>query len=219
MKHLSQREWTLLAVLFVYSFVPSFGGLLRVVELASSQAIMPANPRAISDPTPIVVHVFSSFVFCIGGAVQFLPSIRREAPRVHRKLGYAVAFSGVLSAATGLWMTCVFVFPPALQGALLFWVRIGVGIAMIAFVIRAVSAAISGRVTSHRASMLRAYALGQGASTQAVLGLVWIVSVGYEPSGLARELLMSVAWVINLFVAEQVLRSMRRPVYRSIGHL
>ena len=52
--------------------------------------------------------------------------------------------------------------------------------------------------------MLRAYAIGQGASTQAFLGISWIVVAGTEPLGPLRDGLMVFAWVLNLLVADFV---------------
>ena len=78
MIYLRKSEWTILTLIFVYSFVPAFGGLLRVLELAGGPAIIPENARALAAPLPIVAHILSSFLFCIVGALQFLPSIRRH---------------------------------------------------------------------------------------------------------------------------------------------
>jgi hypothetical protein len=58
----------------------------------------------------------------------------------------------------------------------------------------------------HGASMVRAYAIGQGASTQTVLGISWIIFVGSDAVGPAREALMVFAWVLNLVIAEILIR-------------
>lgn len=202
MKHLRKSEWTLLAVIFVYSFIPAFGGLLRVLELAGGPAIIPENPRALAAPIPIIIHILSSFLFCIVGALQFLPSIRRRYPAAHRACGRAIAIAGCISAASGLWMTHAYVFPEDLQGNLLYWVRIVLGSLMIGFIGWAVIAIRSRNIFQHGASMLRAYAIGQGASTQAILGIGWIIIFGTEPRGALRDGLMVLGWGLNLLVAE-----------------
>jgi uncharacterized membrane protein len=120
MMRLRKSEWVLFGLIFVYSFIPTFGGLIRVLELAGGPQIAPANPRALLAPTPIIFHILSSFVFCIVGAVQFLPSIRRQRPARHSKIGRVIAVAGCVSALTGLWMTHFYVFPEALQGAALY---------------------------------------------------------------------------------------------------
>lgn len=202
---LTRGEWAILVLVILYSFVPSFGGLIRVVELAGGPAIAPENPRALADPAPIVLHVLGSFVFCIFGAVQFLPSVRRRRPATHRALGRAVAVGGIVSAATGLWMTFAYAFPEALQGDLLFWARIVLGLSMVALIVGAVTAIRARDVVRHRAAMARAYAIGQGASTQSAFGIGWILAFEVEPTGLVRDGLMVSAWGVNLLVAELLL--------------
>ena len=205
MKLLSKREWTFLAFILAYSFIPTFGGLLRIGELTGGIAIIPGNPRAMAEPLPILLHIVSSFCFCLFGSLQFLPTMRRHAIDWHRFIGKVVAFSGCVSALTGLWMTVWFTFPEALQGPLLYWARIILSISMVGLIIGAVVLARKGNIGKHSSAILRAYAIGQGASTQAVLGILWIFFTGTEPAGLARDLLMVSAWGINLLVAEYLI--------------
>ena len=212
--HLTRTEWVVFSVIFVYSFIPVFGGLIRVLELAGGPQIAPTNPRALLAPTPIVLHILSSFLFCIVGAVQFLPSIRRQRPAAHRVTGRVIAVAGCLSALTGLWMTHFYVFPAALQGVALYWVRVVLGTAMIGLIIWAVIAIRSRNVFQHGASLVRAYAIGQGASTQAFFGIAWIIAVGSEAMGPLRDGLMVFAWVVNLLAAEIFIRAKLRPPKR-----
>ena len=99
---LRKSEWTTLALIFVYSFFPAFGGLFRVLELAGGPPIIPENTRALAAPIPIMLHILSSFLFCIVGALQFLPSIRRHYPAAHRALGRTIAIAGCISAGKRL---------------------------------------------------------------------------------------------------------------------
>ncbi len=205
-RSLSRSEWAILAAIFVYTFIPAFGGLIRVLELAGGPAIAPLNSRAVSAPVPIVLHILSSFVFCLVGAVQFLPSIRRHHRGLHRVLGRCIAFAGCIAAATGVWMTHMYSFPADLQGNLLYWVRMVLGPAMFGLIIWAVIAIRNRNMFQHGASMVRAYAIGQGASTQTVLGISWIIFVGSDAVGPARDALMVFAWVLNLGIAEILIR-------------
>ena len=60
-------------------------------------------------------------------------------------------------------------------------------------------------VATHRAWMIRGYAIGQGAGTQAVL--LGFGSVVFGPPGLLTyALVMGAAWVLNLGVAEVCIR-------------
>ena len=211
---LERSEWVILGVIFVYSFVPVVGGLIRVLELAGGPQIAPENPRALLAPHPIILHILSSSLFCVVGVFQFLPNLRRQRPAAHRVIGRVIAVAGCISALTGLWMTHFYAFPEALQGSALYWVRMVLGSAMIGFIIWAVIAIRSRKVFQHGASMVRAYAIGQGASTQTVFGIAWIIAVGSEAMGPLRDGLMIFAWVINLLAAEIFIRAMLRPPMR-----
>jgi len=202
MHFISRREWAFLALVFLYSFIPAVVGLFRIPELLGMPAIVPPNPRAVIDPVPITLHILGSSVFCLAGAVQFLPSLRRHRPALHRTLGRIVAAAGCVSALTGLWMTVSYAFPAALQGTLLYGARIVLSLAMVAFIAWAVVAIRSRNLAAHRAAILRDYAIAQGASTQTALFLITMIFVGTEPLGVARDLMMMAAWAINIGVAE-----------------
>ncbi len=58
--------------------------------------------------------------------------------------------------------------------------------------------------------MLRAYAIGMGAGTQALILMAGEMIAG-KPSVLSRAVLMGAAWVINLAVAEWIIRARRAP--------
>jgi len=57
----------------------------------------------------------------------------------------------------------------------------------------------------HGAWMTRGYAIGVAAGTQALTGLPWILLVG-PPDEPTRAALLGSAWVINVVVAEYVIR-------------
>ena len=116
-----------------------------------------------------------------------------------------VAASGVLAALSGMRMATRFAIPPALQGNLLLGARLVVGTAMVVALELDVRAALHRNSAGHRAWMVRAYALGQGTDTQVVLLLPWILTLG-PPSALQRDVLMSLAWLLNLLIAEKIIR-------------
>ena len=86
---------------------------------------------------------------------------------------------------------------------------------MLASIVLAVFAIQRRDFPSHGAWMTRGYAIALGAGTQVFTMLPWVVIFG--PIGAADELprtvLMTAGWVINLAVAEYVIR--RRPTHRS----
>ncbi len=206
MINLKKSEWIILIGLLVLSFVPCIGGLFRLVELELGTALelLPENPRVQSAPTPVKFHLMSSIPYCILGAIQFLPSMRRNYPKWHRLAGRFLVCAGIVSALSGLWMTHYYSFPDSLQGNLLYFVRIMVGFSMTICILLGLSSVLKKRIAQHQAWMIRAYALGQGAGTQVLIVIPWLVTVG-EPSGLTRDLLMTAAWVMNIVVAEWII--------------
>jgi len=212
LKLTSKREKLFLLFILIYSFIPTFGGLFRLVLLSGVDfGIDAENPRALAEPVPFAVHVLASFVFCIAGAVQFTPSIRRLRPELHRTNGHVVAIAGLIVGLTGLWMTISYSFPPELQGSLLYWFRVVISISMMALIIRAVIAIRSKDILQHSAAMTRAYAIAQGASTQTFIGIAWIVATGHEPLGLVRDWLLVSGWILNFAVAEIINNKRRAP--------
>jgi len=216
MPRLNKSEWAILAGLLFLSLVPCLGGLFRVIELIVGLEVMPENPRVRSAPVPVVIHLVGSIPYCILGILQFLPSLRRAYPKWHRMSGRFLVVAGMLAALSGLWMTHVYDFPVTLQGPLLYWVRFAVGFGMIGALCLGLSAVLKRRIEEHKAWMIRAYALGQGAGTQVITAIPWLIMVG-EPSGLTRDIIMTVSWVINLLIAEVVIRRDRKlvPAYRA----
>lgn len=207
--HLKKSELFILIGLLLLSLIPSVGGIVRLVELGSDSEFLPKNPRIRLAPTPVVFHLLSVVPYCIFGAFQFLPSFRKKYPNWHRLVGRLLVGTGIVSALSGLWMTHYYSFPDDRQGDLLYFVRILVGIAMIAFIILGLSSVLKKRIMQHQAWMIRAYALGQGAGTQVLVTIPWLLTVG-EPMGLTRDILMSLAWVINIFVGEWVIKKFVR---------
>ncbi|WP_147125446.1 DUF2306 domain-containing protein [Shimia ponticola] len=217
MRLLSRADWLFLAGILIFSFIPAVFGLFRIPGLLLGLSIIPANPRAVIDPAPIILHVASSSIFCLLGAFQFLPRLRYGRPILHRRMGRVLAIAGLISALTGLWMTVVYPFPETLQGPLLFWVRALISVAMAGCIVHAVCAARNRQFPLHRAQMLRAYAIAQGASTQTVLFIVAMAATGTETLGFSRDVLMVSAWVLNLIFAELLIRRSPRGTRPAIA--
>ena len=76
---------------------------------------------------------------------------------------------------------------------------------MVAAIVLGFGAIRRGNVRRHRAWMMRAYAIGLGAGTQMLTGLVASVLVN-PPTELSRALQDGAGWAINLAVAEWLIR-------------
>ena len=211
MSSLPSSSWRLSTSLLLLSLVPVAAGAVRLVGLATSGggggggAITPENARFLAMPSPVVLHIVSATVFCLLGAFQFDSAFRRRSPGLHRAAGRVLALCGILAALTGLWMTAGYAIPAGLQGGLLYGVRMVVGVSMALAIMASVRAVLRRRIEQHRAWMVRAYALGQGAGTQVLILLPVTLIVG-APTFFFRDVLMASAWSLNVLIAEWIIR-------------
>jgi uncharacterized membrane protein len=202
-------EWLVPAGLLLLSAVPVAAGSARVAELAGGARVTADNARFFAMPLPVVLHIFGASIFCVLGAFQFVPSLRRRRPRWHRVAGRLLVPCGLVAALSGLWMTLFSDLPPG-DGDLLTVFRLFFGTAMAVSIVLATLAIRRRDVRRHRVWMTRGYAIGLGAGTQVLTHVPWVLLVGV-PGEFTRAMLMGAGWVINLVVAEWALRR-RAPV-------
>jgi uncharacterized membrane protein len=205
-----RREWLIPIGLVLLSLVPVLAGAMRVGELASGAAETPENARFVGMPIPVLVHIVGATVYCLLGAFQFQPGFRSRHPRWHRVSGRILVPMGLAAALSGLWMT-TFYDLPATDGGLLPVVRWVFGVGMIASLVLGFAAVRRRDFTTHRAWMIRAYAIGIAAGTQVFTTMPWVL-LGGSMDETARTITMTAGWVLNLAIAEWIIR--RRPAAR-----
>jgi uncharacterized membrane protein len=188
------------------SAIPLTAGVLRLVQLAGGPAAMPADHRFTGFPVALVAHILGAAVFALVGAFQFVPRLRRR--NWHRRAGRVVAVAGLVVAVSALWLT-LFYDPQPGSGAILFVFRLVFAPTMAACLVLGFAAIRRRDISSHRAWMMRAYALGLGAGTQAFTEGIGAAVFGQGV--LAADLSRGAAWVINLAIAEWLIR---RPARR-----
>jgi uncharacterized membrane protein len=201
MTHAARIDWKIPLALLLLSAIPIAAGIARLAGLADDPEISTENARFVAAPLAVVVHILGASLFCILGALQFSSWLRQRSPKWHSVSGRIVVACAIFTALSGLWMTVTYSIPPELQGGLLYTVRVWVSLAMLTSICMAVAAVKGGDIATHRAWMIRAYALGQGAGMQVVVLLPWMIAIG-KPTVFQRDVLMSLAWLINLLVAE-----------------
>jgi uncharacterized membrane protein len=192
----ARPQWRAPAALILLSAVPAAAGAFRVGQLTGGARVTAENARFFAAPVPVLLHIVGATVFCVLGAFQFVPRLRRRA--WHRVAGRAVVLSGLVAALAGLWLT---VFFPNPGSDLLNAFRVVFGSFMVTALALGLTAIRRRNVATHRAWMRRAYAIGVSAGTQAVVTGIWFAAAG-TPSRLVGDVLLIAAWVINLAVAE-----------------
>jgi uncharacterized membrane protein len=201
-------SWRVPLALVVLSLIPVISGSLRLIEAAGGPQRMPVNPRIGASPAPLVVHVLAAALYAVLGAFQFPARLRRRHPGWHRRSGRILVGAGLAVAGSGLWMTLFYSGAPG--GVLLWAIRLLVGSTMAAAIVLGFTAIRRRDIAAHRAWMIRAYALGLGAGTQAFTEGIGEALFG--TGDLSKAISMGSAWVINALVAEWVIRrpSVRR---------
>ncbi|MBF9130766.1 DUF2306 domain-containing protein [Plantactinospora sp. S1510] len=194
-------------LLITLAAVPVLAGAVRMAELTSGAEVTPENARFFAAPVPVLLHIVGATLFCVLGAFQFVPGLRRRGRGWHRTAGRLLVPAGLVAALSGLWMT-LFYPQPAGDGDLLTGFRLLFGSAMVGCIVLGFAAVLRRNFVRHRAWMIRGYAIGQGAGTQALTHLPWMLFLGM-PGETGRALLVAAGWVINLAVAEWIIRGRR----------
>ena len=218
MKTINRRnraEWLVPVGLILLSAIPVLAGAIRLTELTNGAEITPDNARFFASPLPVVLHIFSVSLYSILGAFQFSRGFRRQQRhRWHRVAGWLLVLSGLIAALSGLWMTLFYPWPEG-DGEILYGLRLLFGSAMLLSIILGVVEIRRKNIRRHSAWMMRAYAIGLGAGTQVLTHLPWFLLFG-DPGELPRAFLMGAGWVINLVVAEWIIRKQSaRPKHAS----
>jgi uncharacterized membrane protein len=203
-KQFISSAWLIPTSLILLSLVPVVAGTFRLTELASNADITPDNARFFASPLPVVLHIISVTLYSILGAFQFAPGFRRSRPSWHRTAGRLLIPSGLVAALSGLWMTHFYALPPS-DGDILYGLRLFFGWFMVLSIVFGVVAIRRRAFVQHGAWMIRAYAIGLGAGTQ-VFTHIPLLLFPASQSELPRAVAMGAGWVINLIVAEWLIR-------------
>jgi uncharacterized membrane protein len=200
--------WWVPLALIALVVIPAVAGSLRLIELAGGPPLISADPRFTSSPLPVVVHIVSAVGYAVLGAFQFSAALRRRRPGWHRATGRVLVVLGMAVALSALWMTLFYPGQPG-TGVLAYLFRLAFGAGMAASIILGFTAIRRHDIAGHQAWMIRAYALALGAGTQ-------VLTKGIGPavfgtSELTRDLSLGAGWVLNLAIAEYLIR---RPAHR-----
>lgn len=210
-----RSDWGIPAGLIALSVVPALAGTARLAELARGAVITAANARFFAMPLPVVLHILAVIPFSILGALQFAPAFRQRHRGWHRAAGRVLVVCGLITALTGLWMTQYYAWPAG-DGVALYVIRLIFGTAMLASMVMAIDAIRRRDFAVHGRWMMRAYAIAMGAGTQVLTHLPYFLLVG-KPDESSRAVLMGAGWVINVIVAEWIIR--RTPARRDTVYL
>lgn len=206
---MERRSWTDIAVplglLFVGAIPVGFSAAILI--WVAFGAIPADHPRLAQTPLPFAAHALGGLLFGLLGPMQFAPRIRRRWPRAHRVSGRLVILGGLVLGLSGLWLLALY---PAAATWPLQSGRLFMALALLTCLPLAVAAARRGDIATHRAWMIRGFAVGIAAGTQALVLFPYFLFVG-EPVGLWADLVLLSGWIINISVGEWAILRGRRP--------
>jgi len=191
--------------------VPARAGWLLVVLLSSligmasmrylaGGALMappPLKPNFLAHPLGFYVHIGAGTTALLIGPWQFLASLRRRAPGVHRVMGTIYVLACLAGGVAALLIA------PGSNGG---WVAASgfmtLAVLWLLTTGMAISAILDRRVADHRRWMRRSFALTlAGVTLRLYLPLAF---VGAVPFATAYAAIAWICWVPNLWLADRV---------------
>ena len=202
-----RSDWLIVGGLIVLALIPVAAGAFRLTTLAAGVPVTPDNARFVTSPIPVTLHIVGTTIYALLGAFQFAPGFRRRHPAWHRRAGRVLVMAGLTAALSGLWMTEFYAIVPA-DHPLEHVLRLFAGGGMLVAILNGFAAIRRRDFGAHQDWMMRGYAIGMGAGTQALTQLPALLLFG-PPDDFTRALLMGLAWGINITVAEWLIRRRR----------
>lgn len=146
------------------------------------------------------IHVFSAIFVLLAGYTQFSGSLRRKFPQVHRRLGWfyvivTLFFAGPSGLIIGIYANGGTSSQIAFCLLAFLWML---------FTLMAVIQAIRKKMISHRAWMIRSFALALSAITLRAWKYILVALFHPKPIDV-YQIVAWLGWTLNLVVAEIII--------------
>ncbi len=189
-----------------------FLGTLLTIILALVQAVqiplgaLPEDSfRLTATPVWHFIHVLGGATFGILGPIQFGRVLMPRYGRLHRVTGRVFVAAGAMISLSSLGL--LWHFPDAYSvainsGRLLFGIALGLALVL------AMQAIAKRDFIRHRNWMIRAYAIGMGATAVSMVFFPIYLITGEPPMGLVADVAFLGSWVGCIAFAEALVRRM-----------
>jgi uncharacterized membrane protein len=190
------------AALFFGTLLTILLALVQVVQIPLD-ALPEDSQRLSAAPVWHFMHVLGGATFGILGPIQFGRVLSRRYGLLHRVMGRVFVAAGAMISLSSL--SLLWHFPDAYSvaissGRLLFGIALGVALAM------AMQAIRKRDFTRHRNWMIRAYAIGMGATAVTMVFFPIYAITGEPPMGLASDIVFLGSWTACVVFAEGLVR-------------
>jgi len=201
--------WKVPTVLWLFSAVLAVSAVLRLMSMVSGatgdDAFAQTSALYNQHLWSTVSHLVLGLVFTVVGPLQFSNGLRLMLPKFHKLCGYTFVAASVAIAFSALVMNATL---PGVGGMLKQASNVVFSVALLVTIATALRAILRGDVVVHRAWMVRSYAVGMGVATQRLL-LMPLAAVWGPLDDVVIGVMVWVSWLLNLAVAELILRRQR----------
>lgn len=176
--------------------------LVQVVQIPLG-ALPEDSERLGAAPVWHFMHVLGGATFGILGPIQFGRALMPRYGHLHRIVGRLFVAAGAMISLSSLGLLWRFpdTYSVAISsGRLLFGIGLGVALAI------AMQAIYKRNFTRHRNWMIRAYAIGIGATAVTMVFFPIYLITGEPPKGLAADIAFLGAWTACVVFAEGLVR-------------
>ena len=211
MPRIFARPLWLAIFLLIATFIPIAAASVTMFQIAAGHLPESSIKFAVV-PGSLFFHALGGVLFGVLGPLQFAGVLKRRFGRLHKVTGRVFVASGVLLGLSSLRLLAEF---PDASTWVLISARLASGLGLSLALIWAIVAIRQGNVARHRAWMIRAYAVGMGSATISFIMLPIFLITGKPVEGYAADLLFVASWLINIAIAEWVIRKANPAALRS----
>lgn len=197
-----QRPMTLAMLLFLATFIPIISAPIRMFQVLTDQ-LPPDAIKFTAVPWTLFLHSLGGMLFGILGPIQFSRAIKNRFGKFHRITGRIFVVAGMMLGFSALHLLTAF---PNDTTWVLVIARAIAGLGLVFTLTLALLAIINRDFSQHRNWMIRAYAIGMGAAAIAFIQLPIFLMRGKALDGYFADSLFVLSWIINLTIAELVIR-------------
>jgi hypothetical protein len=200
-----QRPMTLALLLFLATSIAIISAPVRMFQILTYQ-LPPDAIKFNAVPWTLFLHSLGGMTFGLLGPIQFSGAVKKRFGKFHRVSGRIFVVAGVMLGLSAIRLLVEF---PNASTWVLVTARAVAGLGMITALTLALLAIINRDIVRHRNWMIRAYAIGMGSATIAFIQLPIFLIRGKALEGYFADSLFVLSWVINLTIAELVIRHIR----------
>lgn len=196
------RPIPLALVLAFCTFIPVMLAAINLVQIPLGD--LPEDSRRLASvPVSLFLHSLAGVLFGVLGPLQLIRALRRRFGTVHRLTGRVFVLAGAGLALSGL---SLLLQVESVATGLLDAARGVFSLALLTSLALGVAAARAHDMLAHRAWMIRAYAVGMGTGTVALVMYPIYLITGAPLMGLAADIMVVGMWLLNIVLAEWVVR-------------